>query len=130
GGFLFWVGEPTGRNDLCPKGILTLKEILNMRLKADLVVLNACASAAGRWEGPQCIATMPAGFLGAGAKNILATLWNITDKYAGRFMVNFYRKWLSGMSYSRALRETKMEMIACRDTALPTLWAAWVLIGR
>jgi CHAT domain-containing protein len=127
---LFADAGSCGRKSIRAPGILTLNEITGMKLCADLVVLNACASAAGTRSGDPGMTTLPAGFLCAGAKNILATLWNITDQVAGRFMVNFYRKWLAGMSYSRALRETKIEMIACRDTSLPTLWAAWVLIGR
>ncbi len=129
-GLLFSDSRYPGQKAPSQAGVLTLEEIHGMKLRADLVVLNACGSAVCRKGSPGFASAMPAGFLGAGAKNILATLWNITDKFAGRFMVIFYRKWLSGMSFSCALRETKIEMIESRETALPTLWAAWVLIGR
>jgi len=130
GGILFWEYEPASRHNNLPEGILTMKEICRLRLKADLVVLSSCASGFGKKVGKSGLSSLPMGFLYAGAKNILATLWNVSDSNAGMFMVSFYRKWLSGKTYSQALREVKLDMIACRETALPTLWAAWVLIGK
>jgi len=130
GGVVFWDYDPSSGHNTFSKGILTLKEIYKLRLKADLVVLNTCASGFGKKVGRYGLSSLPLGFLYAGAKNILATLWNITDRHAGKFMISFYRKWLSGKTYSQALREAKMDMISCRETALPTIWAAYVLIGR
>lgn len=130
GGVLFWDYDPSSRQNVFSKGILTLNEICNLRLKADLVVLNACASGFGKKVGRSGLCSLPLGFLYAGAKNILATLWNVTDGHAGKFMVSFYRKWLSGKTYSKALREAKLDMISHRETALPTLWAPYVLIGQ
>jgi len=45
-------------------------------------------------------------------------------------MVEFYRYFLSGMSFSKALQQVKMKMIKERSTSLPVNWAAYVLIGE
>lgn len=130
GGIIFWDYEPSTRTNGFSKGVLSLQDIYGLRLRADLVVLNICASGFIQKNGGSGSYSLPLGFLYAGAKNILATLWNINDRYAALFIVNFYRKWLSGKTYSQSLRETKLEMISCRETALPTLWATYILIGQ
>jgi CHAT domain-containing protein len=130
GGIIFWDYEPSTRTNGISKGVLTLKDIYGLRLKADLIVLNICSSGFIQKNGRNGLCSLPLGFLYAGAKNILATLWNINDRYAALFVINFYRKWLSGKTYSQSLRETKLEMISCRETALPTLWATYILIGQ
>jgi len=129
-GFLFWDYDPQYTGKVFSKGVLTLKDIHEMKLNADLIVLNTCASGALQKKEQQDLHSIPKGFIQAGARNILATLWNITDRQAEIFTVAFYQKWLSGRSYSQALREVKMDMINQRGTSLPTVWAPYVLIGR
>ena len=66
----------------------------------------------------------------AGASNILSTLWNVTDQLAGNFMLDFYKSYLSGKTYSEALREVKLQWIKCKATAIPAIWAPYVLMGE
>jgi CHAT domain-containing protein len=66
----------------------------------------------------------------AGAKNVLCTLWNVSDRLAEKFMVEFYKNYLAGMSFSRALQKVKVKMINEQSTSLPINWAAYVLIGE
>jgi CHAT domain-containing protein len=130
GGFLFWGYDPSGIHGRQNEEVLTMEEIAGLHLQADLIVLNACASGIVKLKssGPQN--SLPAIFLQAGAQNILSTLWNVTDRLAGEFMVNFYRLWLSGKTYSQALREVKLQMISSPETALPTIWAPYVLTAK
>jgi len=130
GGFLFWGYDPSGIHARQNEEVLTMEEIAGLQLQADLIVLNACASGIVKQNTGGATNSLPAIFLEAGARNILSTLWNVTDRLAGEFMVNFYRIWLSGKTYSQALREVKLQMINCPETALPTIWAPYVLTAK
>ena len=130
GGFLFWGYDPVGSKAGRNKGVLTIDEINGLQLKADLIVLNACASGIEKLNSGACRNSLPALFLRAGARNILSTLWSVTDRLTGDFMISFYRYWLSGKTYSPALREVKLQMINCPETSLPTIWAPYVLTSR
>ena len=111
-------------------GFLHLDEISNLRLNASLVVLSACSSGKGKVTRTEGVLALSRGFYIAGAGNILYSLWNIPDRFTGNFMPGFYRGFLSGKSYSTALREAKLNMIADPSTSLPYLWAGFVMLGR
>jgi CHAT domain-containing protein len=130
GGFLFSGYDPSVTVDGKNEGILTIEEIKGLQLQADLIVLNACASGIVKHNSGVRDYTLPEVFIKAGARNILSTLWNVTDHLAGDFMINFYRLCLSGKTYSQALREVKLQMISCPETALPTIWAPYILTAR
>jgi len=130
GGFQFTDPGLTREEEPDSGGTLSPGEIASMYPDADLMVLNGCAT------GADCIVTdsarqsLPQLLSSAGARNVLSTLWNVTDNLAGQFMVDFYRALLSGRSYSEALREVKLTWISRRETTLPTIWAPYVLTGR
>lgn len=111
-------------------GLLAVREICELKIPADLIVINACASANLRSRiGIKWFSCSDC-FMKAGARNVLCTLWNISDRLAERFMVEFYRYYLAGMPYSKALQQVKVKMITEPSTSLPVNWAAYVLIGE
>lgn len=111
-------------------GLLAVSEICELQISADLIVLNACASANIRGRiGINWVSCADC-FMKAGARNVLCTLWNVTDRLAERFMVEFYRYYLAGMTFSKALQQVKVGMINAPSTSLPVNWAAYVLIGE
>jgi CHAT domain-containing protein len=127
GGFLFSSGNfSKGRKGPQQDCLLTCDEIACLQLSADLIVLNSCS-----FFNTVNVGNSPAQlFYQAGARNILSTLWNVTDVLAGQFMIDFYRTWLSGKSYSQALREVKLQWISCTATTMPSIWAPYVLMGE
>jgi len=129
-GLLFWefgTGPGAGNQD---DGILEVHEICKLNIPAELIVLNSCASASIKSRNNMKWYSSADCFFKAGAKNILCTLWNVTDRFAQKFMVEFYRNYLSGMSFSLALQKVKIRMIGEPSTSLPINWAAYVLIGE
>lgn len=130
GGFLFWGYDPAGEKSRSSEGLLTTDEIKVLKLEADLIVLNACASGVGRKKPGTPRNSISELLFKAGARNILSTLWNVTDNLARYFMLDFYRLWLSGKTYSEALREVKLQWINCSGTTIPTIWAPYVLMGE
>jgi CHAT domain-containing protein len=129
-GFLFWGYHPSQDNEVCPPGLLTHDEIGQLKLNADLIVLNACSSGMPFGNPGRPIQSTAWFFFQAGARNILSVLWNVTDLLANQFMVDFYKQCLSGKTYSQALREVKIKMIHKKETSLPTVWAPYIMIGQ
>jgi CHAT domain-containing protein len=129
-GFLFWGYDSSGKRKSPDNGILSAAEISKLQLKADLIVLNACSSGIEQMHPGDTLSTLPCVFFTSGAKNVMSTLWSVNDQLAGDFMICFYRQWLSGKSYSEALREVKLQMLHSPETAMPTIWAPYVLTGH
>jgi len=130
GGFLFWGYDPASKTGSCPQEILTPDEISHLKLNADLIVLNACSSGIIPPPSGTTFQSLSLSFFQAGARNTLCALWNVTDALANQFMVDFYRRCLSGKTYSQALREVKINLINKQETSLPTIWAPYVLTGQ
>jgi CHAT domain-containing protein/tetratricopeptide (TPR) repeat protein len=111
-------------------GILFSGETYSLDLNADLLVLSACQTGAGKVVKGEGLMTLTRGFFYAGARNVVASLWKVYDEHTGRLMVAFYREIVAGKDYTAALRSAKLKMIADSATAAPQSWAGFVLLGR
>ncbi len=111
-------------------GILYAGEMYNLDLNADLLVLSACQTGAGKIMKGEGLMALTRGFFYSGARNIVASLWKVHDEHTSRLMVEFYREIAVGKTYSAALRAAKLKMIANPETAAPQSWAGFVLMGR
>ena len=68
------------------------------------------------------------GFLYAGARSLLLSLWNVNDESTLALMVHFYREWQKGAAKSCAFRSA---MLSVRDEhPHPFYWAPFVLVGN
>ena len=109
-------------------GFLQVRELYNLQLPADLVVLSACRTARGwmdSWEG---VLGMSRIFFYAGARSVVSTLWPIEDRSTAFFMDRFYGGMSRGLSKSRSLQRAKIDMIhnGYQD---PHYWAPFILSG-
>lgn len=133
-------GASSGDDD----GRLTAEEIYALDLSADLVVLSACRSATGPVTGDGLLGLTRA-FFAAGARSVVATLWDIPDVAAGTILPRFYREWRVSGSKAEGLRRAQLSYLAdlragkvmvtspLGKTTLPehpALWASLVLQGR
>ena len=107
--------------------LLTMAEILQVRLTAKLVVLCCSHSASGqiRAEG---IVGIARAFLASGARAVLAALCAVDDKATMWFMSHFYEHLVHGESASESLHQTMKSM---RETGFSDVkqWAPFMLIG-
>lgn len=88
-------------------GLLSAREICDMDMShVDFVALSACQTADGKVcdEGP---AGLVRGLKNAGAKTIVATLWEVNDDAALRFMTKFYELQNSGISAQSAFAQAR-----------------------
>lgn len=116
-------------------GVLEVHEIYALGLNARLVTLSACETALGvgsMWDVPpgDDWVSLSAAFLGAGAANVLASLWQVEDLATAELMQRFYRHLTADMSLAASLAEAQRELIANPDTAHPFYWAGFVLVGE
>jgi len=116
-------------------GVLEVHEIYALGLHARLVTLSACETGLGvgtMWDVPpgDDWVSLSAAFLGAGAANVLASLWRVEDLATAELMQQFYRHLTAGTSLAVALAKAQRELIATPDTAHPFYWAGFVLVGE
>jgi len=117
----------TGRN--AAEERLDVRQIAALRLpRTSLVVLAACATAAGESRSTEGTISVARAFLAAGVPSVVATLRPIPDEEAATFYPRFHRHVASGLSPAEALRQTQLEWIARGDGAT-AMWAAVQVIG-
>ena len=109
--------------------LLTMEDVKNAKLNARLVVLSCCCSGRGNIKAEGVVGIARA-FLGAGARSVLASLWNIDDRATLKFMENFYRQLVEEkQSASKSLNQAMKLMRESKDFHEVRHWAPFVLIG-
>jgi CHAT domain-containing protein len=111
-------------------GFLRLQDIYNLKLPADLVVLSACNTGAGREVVGEGLIGLVRGFMYAGARRVVASLWKVDDHATSELMARFYRgMFRDSLTPSDALRSAQLEMLRTDRWRDPFYWAAFVLQG-
>lgn len=111
-------------------GLLQVWEIFEqVRIDAELVTLSACSSALGKEMSGEGILGLTRAFQFAGARSVLASLWEVGDDSTAKLMASFYRHLAAGRSKDVALQLAQREMLADPATAHPHQWAAFQVIG-
>ncbi len=113
-------------------GFLQAWEIFEkVRIRADLVTLSACKSALGKELGGEGLIGLSRAFQYAGARSVLASLWDVSDQTTAELMRRFYGYLKAGKTKDEALRAAQIDLITspARFTAHPYHWAAFELIG-
>jgi len=111
-------------------GRLEVWEIFDeLRIDADLVILSACGSALGEDLGGEGLLGLTRAFHYAGARAVLATLWNVADRSGPTLLAELYRGLEAGTEPAEALRQAQMRLIRSDDGEFtaPYYWAAFTL---
>ncbi len=122
---LVLVEDPLGKDD----GYLQAKEILNMRIGADLVLLSSCESGLEAASIGYGVMGISKAFIKSGAKSVIATLWKINDRTTAYLIRQFFEKLLAGYTKNEALRYAKLSMARSKYSH-PYYWAGFVLNGE
>jgi CHAT domain-containing protein len=111
-------------------GFLRAHEIYNLNLPAELVVLSACETGLGKEIKGEGLVGLTQGFMYAGARRVVVSLWNVNDKATAELMARFYRGMLKeNKTPAAALRSAQMEMSRQPQWQSPYYWAAFTLQG-
>jgi CHAT domain-containing protein len=132
--------------------VLTVQELMGLRLDADLVVVSACKSGLGARTGGEEIVGLTRGLFAAGARAVVVSLWAVLDLSTALLMVRFHQHLREGAGVASALQQAQIwlselsapaldaEQAKLRDLAAPTVavskgvshpqhWAPFIVIG-
>lgn len=123
-------------------GLLTVEEILNLKLDADWVVLSACNTASGSEAGAEALSGLGRAFFFAGTRALLASNWPVETVSARLITTGIFQRQVkdAALSKSEVLQATLLDLIdngAAKDAAgkvqyayaHPLFWAPFALVG-
>ncbi len=109
-------------------GWLTALDLYSMTCQTNLVTLSGCKSGVTELSGADELLGLMRGFLYAGARSLLLTLWDVNDRSTAKFMREFYQSWLGGRSKSEALKDAALAVR--KEDSHPYYWAPFYLVGN
>ena len=124
-------------------GLLTLGEILPLRLDADWIVLSACNTAAGSGEGGEAVSGLGRAAFYAGGRALLVSHWAVESSSAKVLTTGVFQRQRDNPQLTRAeaLRQTMLDLIdgpgvldpgtgrPLYSLAHPLFWAPFALVG-
>jgi CHAT domain-containing protein/tetratricopeptide (TPR) repeat protein len=112
-------------------GFLRSHDIFNLKLPAELVVLSACETGLGKDVKGEGLVGLTRGFMYAGARRVIVSLWNVNDKATASLMQRVYSGMLKGRKTpSASLRAAQIEMLRQKQWQSPYYWAGFVMQGE
>ena len=124
-------------------GMLTMGEIMKLRINADWVVLSACNTGAADGQGAEAVSGLGRAFFYAGTRAILVSMWPVETTSARELTTGLFRYQRKDkmLSRARALRKSILELIdgpGLKDEANgkiitsyahPLFWAPFIIVG-
>jgi CHAT domain-containing protein len=125
--------SPTNNSE---DGMLEAWEIMNLDLRADLVVLSACETAGGRVGAGEGMIGLSWALFVAGAPTAVVTQWKVESASSTELMMEFHKQLRNnsprtGVLYSAsALRQASLKLLRGKRYDHPFYWAPFVVIGN
>ena len=110
-------------------GLLEAWELLNLNLRAELVVLSACETARGRIGTGEGVIGLSWAFFAAGCSSTVVSQWKVESESTADLMLAFHRRWQTSMPTAEALRQASLQLLRQRPFQHPFYWASFILIG-
>ncbi len=122
-------GNADAANPLAP--LLTLDDVLTLKLNADWVVLSACNTAAADGRAEEALSGLARGFFYAGARSLLVTHWAVEGESAKLLTTATFEHYSANPQAPKAesLRQAMLKVMAAPAYAHPAYWAPYALIG-
>jgi len=110
-------------------GLLEAREILDLTLAADLVVLSACETARGKIGAGEGVMGLSWAFQVAGVPTLVASQMKAESSATALLMVQFHRHLAGGMAPAAALREAQLALQRNPRYRHPFYWAPFMVLG-
>ena len=124
----FRADNPMFSNLRLADGFLTVEDISKSRLNTDLVTLSACETGLSRVFAGEEILGLSRGFIGAGARNVVMSLWTVNDSSTVELMKELYSEYNKHGDPSKALQHAQKQLIS--HEFHPYYWSPFVIIGK
>jgi CHAT domain-containing protein len=114
-------------------GLMGPQDIAARRIAGSLVVMNGCHSARGETAASSGLMGLTRAWIGAGARAVLSTRWDVPDDAAQTLMVNFYRALAADPNGNPATALRVAQLAALRSGGAdrqPLRWAGYFLLSR
>ncbi len=119
------------RDGQLKNGLMPLYDIYSLDLSAEVTVLSACQTASGKDIKGEGLVGLAHGFVSAGSRSVVASLWEVDDRATAFLMADFYDSMFQkGMSPAAALRSAKLNTMKDKRWSKPYYWAGFVLQGE
>jgi CHAT domain-containing protein len=119
------LSRETGDNDSFR---LYARDIIRHPLRAEIVSISACYGAGSRAYSGEGLVGLAWAFLQAGARNVVAALWDVSGASSPQLMNDMYAGITSGRPPDEALRQAKLSLLHSGTTfAKPFYWAPFLL---
>ena len=109
-------------------GYVTALDLFSMNCQTNLVALSSCKSGLSEVSGSDDLLGLMRGFLYAGARSLLLSLWSVNDESTVALMTTFYTEWRGGSSKAKSL-QTAMKTVRA-SYPNPFFWAPFILVGK
>src|ERR1043165_5165263 len=119
-------------DDVENDGSLEAREIMNMHLNSDLVVLSACETGNGRISPGEGVIGMSWAFSVAGTRSMVVSQWRVNSASTSQLMKNFYQALARRRdrgNKSESLREAAIRLLKDPRYRHPFYWGSFVLVG-
>ena len=110
-------------------GYLTARELFDMHLSADMVVLSACDTGRGQNRSGEGVIGLSWALFAAGAPSQVVSQWEVNDASTALLMDYFYAGLKRGESKSEALQRASIKLMHDGKHAHPFYWAPFTLLG-
>lgn len=106
-------------------------ELQTLALSADLTVLSACNTGAGKLNRGEGVMSVSRSFRLAGCPNIVMSLWQANDRSTGQLITRFFQYLKKGEGKAEALRRASLDFLNSADERYthPFYWGGMVLVG-
>ncbi len=101
----------------------------------ELAVLSACQTSVGPERPMEASTSLAQAFLAAGARQVVASLWHVSDDSTSELMTDFYKRLAEDAAKGRSLRvaeslhAAKRQLRQSADWNSPAHWASFVFVG-
>jgi CHAT domain-containing protein len=121
----------SARANSAEDGMLNTYEVYNVPVKAMMVVLSSCNTGTGKLVTGEGILSLARGFLFAGSRSVVMSMWGVEDFSASAVIKSFYRNMRSGQTKSSALRNARLKFLrtADQERSHPYYWSTLVIYG-
>jgi CHAT domain-containing protein len=111
--------------------LLEAWEMLDLHLRAELVVLSACETGRGRIARGEGIVGMTWAMLVAGSRSVVVSQWKVESSSTTELMTGFHRALArGGGDKAEHLRRASLDILHSERYAHPFYWAPFVLVGN
>jgi CHAT domain-containing protein len=112
--------------------LLTLEDVMGLRLNADWVILSACNTAGADGKVEEALSGLARGFFYAGSRSLLVTHWSVESESAMMITTETFRQYKGSdkLTRAKALQSGMLKVMSDSRYKHPAFWAPYALVGE